>query len=471
MPDQTMLTRMSQSVLQHQLLQNGDVVVVALSGGADSVALFHLLLQYAKTMSLTILAAHINHGLRKEESNSEEAFVVHLCKENRVPLFIEHANMTQKPRPKGLGIEAWARELRYSFFRQLATQYNAKIATGHTASDDAETVLFHAIRGSFTAGLRGILPKRGPYIRPLLSFSRQEIRAYCKTQGYAYCLDSSNEDTSYTRNFLRLSVLPQLEEIHPGAQQNLHRLARDMQDLHMFLQSEAQQLLQMARQKAKESESCPGWYLPGYDANTLRLAPKPVCKQAFALLAGKNVNRAYLNSMEAVLQKEQKTAQLPNFRSVRLQGERFLIHSQKTAQITLPSLPLQEGKFLLNGGYHITVSILSMQASKQTLEIYQKKDYIFLADYDKINQSCSFRTRCSGDVFCPIGRGVHKSVKKWMQEAGIDRELRDDLPLLANREQVLWIYGAGFANGLEMQADTNLVLCIETRYQKTEVAL
>ncbi len=467
-PSQEVGYTVAQTILSHALLCEGDCVFVALSGGADSVALLHLLLSWKKIQRITVCAAHVNHGLRGEESDREEAFVRCLCAEKNVPLFVKKEHMKEKKKPNGLGVEAWARQLRYTFFEQLALENDAKVATGHTASDNAETILFHAIRGSFTAGLSGISPKRGRYIRPLLALSRQEVRAYCEKQGHAYCNDSSNEDTMYTRNLLRISAMPLLEKAHTGAEKNLYRLAEDMRELHEFLQDEARELLQAAKRKAEAVQKTPGWYIPAYDMDTLKNAPRPVRKEAFAMLAGTCATRDSLLRMEAVLQKKQAVVQLAEGQFVRLQRTRFIVSQVESKEAIPQEWPLQEGTFEFLGYYKITISVMDKSDFVKNREIIEKKDYFFLADYDKINQSCIFRTRRLGDSFSPLGRGVRKSIKKWMQEVEIDRELRNKLPLLVERDsgQVQWVFGAGFAEGLCVQKQTQRVLCIETCYQR-----
>ncbi len=455
-----------QTIERHRMLCAGDSVLVAISGGADSVALLYLLLGLQEEKEFTLFAGHVNHGIRVQESQQEEAFVRRLCKQWQVPLFVKQLHMVESDNAQTVVSEEKARDLRHSFLRSLAQEHGAKIATGHTGSDNAQTVLFHAVRGSFTGGLSGILPHNGQYIRPLLALSRKEVRCFCKGEGLAYCNDSSNENMVYTRNFVRTQVMPKLEKVHGGAEKNLQHLAEDMQELHAYLKNEALALLDAACTKAKKTEKTQGWYLPSYDADVLRQAPAPVRRQALALLAGPSVTREHLKCMEAVLQEERAGVQLPGGACVRLQGTRYIHRAENTEGNVEKCFPLQEGSYDF-GPYQLCVSLISQDMFLKELESFQKKDYIFFADYDKIYQSCIFRTRCRGDIFRPAGRGLGKSVKKWMQEAGIDREVRGRLPLLAEPTlgAVLWIYGAGFAQGLAVQADTKRVLRIETNYR------
>ncbi len=458
-------TQVWNTVRRQEMLAPGDCVIVALSGGADSVALFHVLAAAQNSWGLRLLAAHVNHGLRGAAADGDEAFVRRLCEEAGVPLFVRGA--AGVPRLPGEGEEAWGRRLRYAFFEELAALHGAKVATGHNASDNAETVLFHAIRGSFTGGLAGIPPVRGVFIRPLLDVSRQQVRRFCQSCGYAYREDASNQDPAYTRNLLRLSALPLLEQAHPGAEHALGRLAADMRQLDGWLQGLAQELLKQAA--GPEGNVPEGWRLPAYNAAVLLAAPGPVRLEALAQLAGRSATRAHLAAMEEVLAGRATAAALPGQKTAVLRGERFLL-----SPATLPpagyEAPLQEGAWALPGGYRMHIWVEKAPHKHEEAEKKQKKGYTFRADYDKIKQCGILRTRREGDCFAPPGRGLHKTLKKWMIEQGIDKELRGLLPLVAEKGsgQVLWVWGVGFGKGLEPNAATCRVLCIRTQYEQEE---
>lgn len=451
------------TIRRHGMLAEGDCVIVALSGGADSVALFHLLAWGRQTLGLRLLAAHLNHGLRGAAAEEDEAFVRALCEQNGVPLFVRQAEGS--PRLAGEGEEAWGRRLRYAFFEELAHSHAAKVATGHSGSDNAETVLFHAIRGSFTAGLSGIPPVRGVFVRPLLDVNREEIRAFCRERGYAYREDASNGDPAYSRNLLRLSALPLLEQAHPGAERALCRLAADMRGLHGWLGAQAEELLRAARAE----EVAPGWRLPGYMAARLLAAPQPVRLAALARLAGPRAGRSALAGLEAVLEGRCSALALPGGCTAFLRGGRFLLARQSWPEAPR-EMVLAEGEYALPGGYRLHVWVEETGCGEKTCEKKQKKGYTFRADYDKIKQCGILRTRSRGDDFAPPGRGLHKPLKKWMIEEGIDRELRALLPLVAERGsgRVLWVWGAGFCAGLQPDADTRRLLCIQTVYAPEE---
>ena len=445
------------------LLLPGDCVIVALSGGADSVALFHLLRKNSQALGIRLRAAHFNHGLRGKASDADEQFVRRLCAGARVPLDVEKGNMSTVPKPKGEGTEAWGRRLRYAFFERLADQYEAKVATGHTRSDNAETVLFHAIRGSGTRGLSGIHPVRGRFVRPLLPLGREEVRLFCQENGYAYVEDATNEDPAFTRNLLRLSAMPVLEQAHPGAEKALDRLSRQMRDVDSWLEELALQLLQKAQ---NEKEAFPaGWHLPAYDAETFLAAAVPVRRKALSLLLGPRTDHAALLAMEQVLCGELRAAVLPGGQSAVLRNGRFLLLCPEDEKPP-PSyeMELRPGQYALPGGYNLEIGTCAADTAEGQILENPKKGYTFCADYDKIYQYGMLRTRRKGDRFYEAGRGVGKTLKKWMSEKRIDRELRGYIPLMAQGQsgRILWVWGAGFSQGLQPGKNTKTILWVKT---------
>ena len=187
---------------QYDLIQPGDTVICAVSGGADSVALLFSLYLLKEKLGITLEAAHYNHQLRGAESDRDEAFVADLCHRYDVPLHVGTARVI----PGKKGLEAAARDARYGYFRTL----KGKIATAHTADDNAETVLMHLVRGTGLKGLGGIAPVNGSVIRPMLSVTRQEVEDFLEEWCLSYITDSSNDTDAFLRNRIRHCVMPRI---------------------------------------------------------------------------------------------------------------------------------------------------------------------------------------------------------------------------------------------------------------------
>ena len=436
-------------IQQYGLVSQGDNVIVALSGGADSMALFHFLYTHAKALGIGLAAAHFDHGLRGEESERDAVFVREVCGEYGVPLYAESAHMRSRERPGGMGEEEWARQLRLAFFEKLAVRHSAKIATAHTRSDNAETVLFRAIRGSGPRGLAGIPPKRGVFIRPLLWVSRDEVEAYCARSGLGYVVDSTNASLQYSRNRLRLRVMPQLEQAHAGAGTALCGLAEDMRELDTYLTQQAGQALQDAAGKY------------GYDAGQILALPPPVQKQVFSLLLGERASRKMIGQAQRVAEGTLGALQISAQKRLRRFKGCLLVEETGRPPAPAGEIPFAEGEILFSERHGLRVEVLSADGNRRVQGEKEKKGLTFEADYDRINKNSLFRTRRPGDWFRQPGRGGSKPLKKWMNERGIPSFERLDLPLLACGSEVLWIAGHGFCEGVLAGAGTRRTVRIE----------
>lgn len=217
-----MLNKLLAFIRRYSLVQPGDTVICAVSGGADSMALLWAMYLLREKLEIRLEAAHFNHRLRGEESMADEGFVKNFCAGYKIPLHLGEGSVT----PGKKGLEAAAREARYAFLQQLP----GKIATAHTADDNAETVLMHMVRGTGLKGLGGITPVRNNLIRPMLSVTREEVLAFLEEYHVSYVTDSSNETDQFLRNRLRHRVLPLLTEENPRIAENLSAMALRLRD-------------------------------------------------------------------------------------------------------------------------------------------------------------------------------------------------------------------------------------------------
>ncbi|MBQ2780159.1 MAG: tRNA lysidine(34) synthetase TilS, partial [Clostridia bacterium] len=219
----------------------GDRVLVALSGGADSVALLHALLSLREELKLTeIAAAHLHHGLRGEEADRDLTFVQSLCQEWQVPLVYTCEDVAFFAAAHHLGVEEAGRQVRYAFLQEKAN--GALIATAHTATDNVETILLHLTRGCGLQGLTGIAPCRDGIIRPLIDCSREEVEAYCRSHALSFVTDSTNADVRYARNRIRHEVLPALHALNPSLEAATKRLVSLCAQDNAYLNTLAEQV-------------------------------------------------------------------------------------------------------------------------------------------------------------------------------------------------------------------------------------
>ena len=237
-----MLNKLLAFIRKQDMTAPGDHIVCALSGGADSVALTFAMYLLKEKLDIRLSAAHFNHHLRGEESDRDERFVRDFCDRYDIPLFVGEGNVV----PGKKGLEAAAREARYAFLRSL----NGKIATAHTADDNAETVLLHLVRGTGLKGLGGITPIHGNVIRPMLSITRQDVEAFCEEWCLSYIQDSSNDTDAFLRNRIRHSVMPLLKEENPRLAESLSAMALRLRQDEEFLSQSTETVTDVKNLKA-----------------------------------------------------------------------------------------------------------------------------------------------------------------------------------------------------------------------------
>ena len=238
-----MLRKVLQYCRREKLIENGDYVLVGVSGGADSVCLLHVLKALQNEIGFFLEVVHVEHGIRGIESENDAAFVVRLCEELEIPMQLFFVDAVTYAKEQKMGLEEAARILRYDAYAQAAEQTlssRVKVALAHHADDNAETVLFQMVRGSGIDGMSGMRPMRElmpgvSVVRPLLTVTRAEIEEYLKEEGQEYCVDSTNADTSYSRNKIRCHIFPMLEEVNARAVTHINQSAMLLRELGDYL--------------------------------------------------------------------------------------------------------------------------------------------------------------------------------------------------------------------------------------------
>ncbi len=416
-----LLTRFRQTLQKTAMLRPGDRVTVALSGGADSMTLLWLLFALRQELSLSLYAAHLNHGLRGAEADRDEALVRRRCEQLGVPLTVRRVDLPALCQP-GEGVEAAGRRVRYAFLEEAEPQ--GLIATAHNANDNAETVLMHLLRGSGLTGLCGIAPVRGRIIRPLLGEPRDEILACCERQGIPFAEDSTNGDERYLRNALRRRLLPQFTRHNPAFLQAVERLTESARrDLH-YLQSAGETLLQNA--------ALPG----GYSVAVLLAAhPAPrayALRQALAGALGQTPEAAAVDRVEALLQTGGRCSLPGGCTAAVLRGRLSLAPPPTPPEsLCLPvapgeRVPVRGGVFELTPGGRVC-NLLTTNA----------------LDCDTIGQHLHLRHRQSGDAITLPARRCTKSLKKLFSEMGLTAAERAQRLVLCDETGLLWVEGVG----------------------------
>ena len=226
------------------LIEGSDAILIAYSGGADSSVLLHIMYDYLKSKNIPIAAAHLNHMIRGEEAERDQRFCKNQAEEMGIPFFTKNVDIPKIAAESGKTVEEAARDERYAFLLDICHRLgeNTLIATAHNATDNLETVIFNLARGSGTVGMGGISPIRNNIIRPLLSVTSEEIRAFADNNGIDYVTDSTNADTDYTRNYVRKNIVPLIKNLNPSAEDAVLRLGKISRLEADYISSEANKL-------------------------------------------------------------------------------------------------------------------------------------------------------------------------------------------------------------------------------------
>ncbi|MEE1277876.1 MAG: tRNA lysidine(34) synthetase TilS [Acutalibacteraceae bacterium] len=413
------------------MIQKGDKICVALSGGADSVALLHVLYSLKDELDFSLSALHINHMLRGEESDRDERFAIEICDLLGVEITVKTVNVNALCEKSGESVELTARNARYEMFSQFT---GFKIATAHTATDNVETVLINLTRGTALKGLCGIPPIRDNIVRPLIDCTREEVEDYCAQNGLSFVTDSTNLSDDYTRNLIRHNVTPVLRNINPSFSKTVRRSCENIAFDADFLSKVADELY--CKNKNENSVSLP--------PDTHRAISSRVIGKLIFDVTGKNADSLHINEVCGVLGKNKKIELFAGYSA-----------TVKKCVVTIEKSADQPAK--------------EFYVSKQTLAI---KDFKNLSnvnnlllksaiDCDKICGEIILRTRKTGDSIKLCGRNGTKDLRKLYNECKIPLTQRKNLPVAADDGGVVWVCGVGVSERVCVDKNTKTVLLFE----------
>lgn len=416
--------KFKETIRKHGLISKGDRVLVAFSGGPDSTVLLHFLFLFSGELGFSVGVAHLNHGLRKE-AGREENFCRHRSEEYDLPFFSKRVNLRMYAKKRGLNIEEASRELRYIFLEEIAENKGfSKIATGHTLSDQAETLLYRLLRGSGISGLAGIHPLReGKYIRPLLNITREEILEFLKKTGIPYIIDPSNMDLNYDRNWIRHKLIPELKERFPAAEKILAREALIFLEEDRWIEKLIQE--EMRRRTTGRRLKIEDW-------NVMPTGFKRRLVRGFLRFIRGNLRRINFDHIEHIvnlLPGEQYF--LPgDERIMRLGGSLFYLGKLpelKKFHLEIPS----EGEYEIEGLWKIRVSKFNRKPD------FSRTDLVYASG---IEFPVRVRNWAEGDKYVPIGKKQERKLSNLFNSKGIPGPLRRYFPVFITKGEIFWAY-------------------------------
>ena len=428
-------------------------LLVGLSGGADSVALTHLLLQMGYRSRMA--ACHVNHLLRGEESERDMEFVQTLCQSWNLPCYCYRSDVKALAKEKKLTLEECGREERYRIFQDLARRIEKQegktvwIVTAHTLSDDLETVLFRFARGSGLRGLCGIPEARGRILRPLLNWSREEIERYCKEYRLRFVTDSSNLSNEYSRNKIRHIVVPALREINPSLEKTFLSTRQIFREENDFLACCGEQ-----EQKKRRD----GTAIDVSGLEHIHPALRKRMWDCYLKEFGITPSFSVFSWLEDMLHQKRGKLMIDRTRQIVWQEERVWVEAL-SQPVPYFEEPLSEGLYKSKSGKVYKIQTLSITSSQSFHKVYKNLFDIFL-DCDKIYGNLVIRQKKDGDRIKLPYRGCTKSLKKLFQEAGVSPEERKKRFVLADEQGVVAVEGFGASERAMCSDSTTRLIAI-----------
>lgn len=464
-----MLTRVKEIIEENNLLTRGDRVLLSCSGGMDSTALLQILYTLRDVYDLKLHVFHLNHFFREDSARRDALFVEEMASSLAIPCTVKVYDVPAYCQKRGIGAQEGAREVRYSLLHEVARETNSnKIALGHQADDQAETVLLNLLRGSGLEGLKGMEPSQGISIRPLLYIFRHEIAMYCKEKGITYREDPSNKKEIYLRNRLRLDLIPYIEEQYAHKfQENLVRMSKIVREENNYIHRDGEKVFQEVVIEAKRDELI-------LDVVYLKYLPlallRRILRQAYQVLKGSKVGLTFEQIEELVLGLEKKRWQLS------LPGRIRVEKSDSTLTFTMREdrgITSYEHVFDVPGKTMIPTQNMVIEVSeveRSSLERMKEEGfrslsslYCIYIDYDRVTFPFTVRTRREGDVFYPLGLGGKKKVKDFFIDEKINYQNRDEIPIVVDGTgRIVWIVGLRMSDEVKITATTKRILKLET---------
>lgn len=418
-------------------------ILVGFSGGADSSALLLMLKAYSEQSGAKIYAAHINHGIRGSEADRDEIFCKEFAKSLDIEFFSVKLNVPEIAKKSGESIESAARRLRYEFFNKIMAERSIPIlATAHNADDNLETVIFNLTRGAGLSGLCGIPNSRptenGIVIRPILTMEKRDIIAFCEEHNINYVTDSTNADNEYTRNKIRNQIIPLLKEINSGVVKNTSRATESLKDDSLCLQSMTSWFIdELGKDRAIEIEKLCG-------------SPSSIVNRAIIgiysnISGGKTLEAVHINAIKDLAKKAipHSSISLPSGIEAVIENEKLcFIYKSDTPKSTEFSIMLENGK---NAIQEAEIDIF-LNIEPYSKNVY-KKSILLSFESAKIKKPLIARNRCAGDKI--LSGGVHKSLKKLMNEKKIPLELRSRIPVICDAEGIVAIPFVSIRDGVK----------------------
>jgi len=438
-------------IKDNELLSSGEKVLIALSGGPDSVFLLHFLNKFRKKFKIDIGAAHINHRLRGKDSERDEFFCKAICNELSVPFYLLRKDIKSYSKKNKYSLEVAGRKIRYEFFEKISSENKYdKIATAHNADDNAETVLLNLIKGTGIKGIAGIPVRRNSIVRPILSLSKNEILNYLDENQFEYRIDESNFSNDFERNYLRNKVIPLIQKnINPSFSNSALNTSLNLQRLNSGLAEIVSRLKSDIKVIRNKSVKIPMEFIEKGNDFIVSYTIKEIIDENFYVkLESNDLKKVFL-----LLKKQSGKSEELSENLIALK-ERNHITIQKKSALKNPN----EKKISVGGELKIAGKTFSISVvTKSEVKISKSKNTEFISS-DEVSNDFIVRVWAEGDKFFPIGMHGSKKISDYLNDIKINSFEKKDQLVLENKGSIVWVIGKRLDDRFKITPNTKKVL-------------
>jgi tRNA(Ile)-lysidine synthase len=466
-----MIERVFSTIKKHNLIDKGESVIVGVSGGADSICLLHILYSLRNRLGIKLFAVHINHMLRGSEADADEDYVREFCKSLGIDLYTESINIREIAAINAVSVEEAGREARYEQFAKYAKRLGAsKIAVAHNKNDQSETVLMNIIRGTGLDGLKGIEYKRGAIIRPLMDIERKEIESYCSMNALNPRVDSSNLKNIYTRNKIRLELIPYIDKLfEAGISDKLYKLSLMIKDDLDYIGNSADILYSRCLVKSEDEEI--GLNLDLLKNQHIALI-KRVLRTAVKKVKGdlKGVESKHVESVVNLIMNGRTGSTVCLTDKIRAEKSYDILRIYKpghedTHEYFEMMIEIPGTNYIESLKSYITADIVEKNSESTKCFENNCKSSVQFFDYEKLKTGIYIRYRKEGDLFKPYKSNGTKKLKEYFIDNKIPRNLRETIPLVAKDKDIVWIIGYKISDKFKVTENTKYILKLECKKQ------
>lgn len=457
-----MKNKIKKYITDNKMINHGESVVAGVSGGSDSMCLLNVLMELREELGLTLYAVHVHHGIRGVDADEDMEFVEMYCAEHDVECYTYRFDVINEAKKLNMSTEEAGRHLRYKAFEEVAGRCNGKIAVAHNVEDNVETILLNMCRGTGITGMCGIMPVRDNVIRPIMCLTKQEIYEYLNERNISYRVDKSNFTEEYTRNKIRLKVLPYItEHINTRAVEHIGQLSQNVKEAVEFIDEYVDSVLHKYMRAEKDSV-----HISVNVQNEKGIIISGVIRRAIKTITNslKDITNVHIEEAKSILDKQVGTIiYLPYGIRVEKGYDEVKVYKEKGTDKKSASVEKQIEIDIQDYGEYVIENFgkLIVSKSEYTEEIFGKSIYTKWVDCDILKDSLQIRTRQTGDYIVVNEKGSRKKIKDLFIDLKIPREQRDNILLLTKNHEVVWVIGHRLGYNYKVHKNSENVTLLE----------